>query len=233
MATDTLKPPAANRPKTTAATAVFLAIREDILAGRLAPGLRLKIEQLCERYETTANPVREALNRLSSEGFVDIEDQRGFSVAPISLERWRELVRSRRILEGCVLREAMSNRTEAWEDGIVVSLYRLRRTPRFLSGSDHVPNPEWELRHHGFHNALLESCNSAILLNFCEELREQSDRYRHIASISPNARQTYDDEHQAIADAVLEGRTERAVDLLGAHYNMTLSVVENYFRDGA
>lgn len=216
--------------KTTAASAVFAALRRDILSGALLPGSRLRIDGLCQTYEATINPVREALNRLTAEGLVDLEDQRGFSVAPISIEEWQEIVRARCLMEACALREAIQNRTEAWEEGIVLSLYRLQRTPRFLEGEPLRPNPDWELRHHMFHNALLVTCNSRIVLEFCEELRERSDRYRHIASISPQARKTYGAEHSEIADATLDGDADKAVELLAAHYQRTLAVVEDYLQ---
>jgi len=226
MAKTTSRRPTAG--KATAASAIFAAIRLDILAGKLPPGSRLKIDALCQAYETTLNPVREALNRLTAEGLVDLEDQRGFSVAPVSIEEWREIVRGRCLMEACALREAIRNRTEAWEEGIVLSLYRLSRTPRFIEGTAQTPNPEWEPRHHAFHNALLTACNSRIVLEFCEDLRERSDRYRHIASISPQARQSYVEEHRDIADAVLDGDADKAVELLTAHYRRTLAVVEDF-----
>ncbi len=212
--------------KRTAASMVFDALRRDILVGALTPGSRLKIETLCQAYDATINPVREALNRLTAIGLVDLEDQRGFSVAPISLEDWREIVRGRSLIEACALREAMTNRTDAWEEGIIVALFRLSKTARFLDGEALLPNPEWELRHHAFHNALLLTCNSRIVLDFCEDLRERSDRYRHIASVSPAARQTYGQEHSDIADAVLAGNADLAVELLTRHYQRTLDVVE-------
>ena len=217
--------------KITAATAVFAAIRLDILSGILQPGSRLRIDSLCQTYEATINPVREALNRLTAEGLVELEDQRGFSVAPVSIDEWREIVRGRCLMESCALREAIRNRTETWEEGIVLSLYRLSRTPRFIEDGTQKPNPDWEPRHHAFHNALLVTCDSRIILEFCEELRERSDRYRHIASISPQARKTYGAEHSEIADAVLNGDADKAVELLTAHYERTLAVVETYFEE--
>lgn len=225
--------PSTPRPvagKITAASAVFSAIRRDILAGSLPPGSRLRIDTLCQTYGATINPVREALNRLTSEGLVLLEDQRGFSVSPVTIEEWREIVRARCLMEACALREAMRNRTDAWEEGIVLSLYRLSRTPRFLEGEEPRPNPEWEPRHHAFHNALLVTCNARIVLQYCKDLRERSDRYRHIATLSPQARQTYGAEHSEIAEAVLSGEADKAADLLTAHYRRTLEVVEAYFQ---
>src|SRR3546814_10393105 len=51
-------------------------------------GIKLQIEDLKARYGLSASPLREALARLVSQGFVQIENQRGFRVAPMrSAER--------------------------------------------------------------------------------------------------------------------------------------------------
>jgi GntR family carbon starvation induced transcriptional regulator len=213
--------------RATAATAVYDRLRSEILSGALDPASKLRIEFLCQRYEAGASPVREALNRLSAEGFVDREDQRGFSVAPVSLAQLRELVQTRCWLEGRALQEAIAHRTDAWEEGIVLSLHRLSRQARFAS--DMSLNPEWERYHHAFHHALLATCGSSILLRFCQELREQADRYRLIAARSIFPKRNERDEHRAIAEATINGLTEEAIERLMAHYRRTLEIIEGCF----
>lgn len=217
--------------KATGSSIAFVALRRDILTGALKPGQRLKIDDLRRAYNYTANPMREALNRLAAEGLVDFADQRGFSVAAVSLAEWREIVRGRCIIESCLLRESIQNRTDAWEDEVVRSLHRLTRTPRFVPGEEKRPNPDWETNHHQFHRALLANCGARILLEVCQDLRDKSDRYRHVASIAPQARTTYDEEHTKIAHAAINGEIDVACDLLVNHYKMTLRVVEEYFSD--
>jgi len=58
-------------------------IREDIVAGRLVPDLRLKTADLAGRYGVSANPIREALQRLEGEGLVVILPNRGARVRVI------------------------------------------------------------------------------------------------------------------------------------------------------
>jgi len=70
----------------TLASSVYERIREDILIGRLQPGEKLRIDTLRQRYTVGGSPIREALNRLSSEGLVLQHDQRGFGVLPASIE---------------------------------------------------------------------------------------------------------------------------------------------------
>jgi DNA-binding GntR family transcriptional regulator len=58
-------------------------IRDDIVGGRLPSGARLKVSELAQRYGTSTNPVREALQQLRGEGFVVISRNRGARVRPI------------------------------------------------------------------------------------------------------------------------------------------------------
>ena len=60
-------------------------LRRDILHGKLFPGEKLHIDNLSERYGIGKVPLREALNRLSSEGLAERKSHRGFFVAPISM----------------------------------------------------------------------------------------------------------------------------------------------------
>ncbi len=224
---ETTIPEHAPPARSTAASTAFAAIRRDILSGALAPGRKLRIDGLCKAYGATINPVREALNRLTSEGLVTQEDQRGFSVAPISLEDWRDVVHARCLMEGCALGEAIRHRDETWEERVVVALHWLSRTPHW-SADEKTANPDWGPRHNAFHDALLSACGSQIMLAYCRELRERADRYRHIASTNFKRRDSLD-EHRAIADAAMAGDTELAVARLTQHYMTTFAVIERYF----
>lgn len=61
---------------------VYEMIREDIVSGRLGPNERLKVADLAEHYQTSTNPVREALQQLRGEGFVLIEPNAGRGSGP-------------------------------------------------------------------------------------------------------------------------------------------------------
>lgn len=58
-------------------------IREDIVGGRLPPDLHLKTADLAAQYGVSANPIREALQRLEGEGLVVILPNRGARVRKI------------------------------------------------------------------------------------------------------------------------------------------------------
>ena len=84
---------------TTVGSETYLRIKRDIIFGDLAPGSKLKLNGLKERYETSMSTLRETLNRLASEGFVDAMEQRGFFVVPVSAEDLTEIADLRILLE--------------------------------------------------------------------------------------------------------------------------------------
>ena len=62
----------------TVGQSTFQTIKEDIIFGVLKPGLKLKLSVLKDQYNASVSILRETLNRLASEGFVEAKDQRGF-----------------------------------------------------------------------------------------------------------------------------------------------------------
>jgi len=206
-------------------------IRRDILYGELYPEDKLQIDAISERYGIGAVPVREALNRLSSEGLVERKSHRGFYVASISMSNLEELVKTRIWLETLALRESIKNGDEAWEEALVVSYHRLARTHRRLpEDAGREVSEEWETRHKAFHMLLLDRCGSEWLLGFCSSLMDQSVRYRNLSmNLTPSKqrREGAAAEHQALLDAVLEHDADRACALLERHYQITLDVLRS------
>jgi DNA-binding GntR family transcriptional regulator len=86
------------------------ALREEILAGRLTAGERLVEEAIAKRYGVSRVPVREALTRLQSEGFVTIVRYRGAAVSETLIQDSRELLQIRRGLEILAAQLAAENR---------------------------------------------------------------------------------------------------------------------------
>ncbi|WP_210490892.1 GntR family transcriptional regulator [Microvirga antarctica] len=212
--------------KTTAATIVYRKLRQDILRGVLEPGQKLAIDVIAERYGTGTNPVREALNRLSAERLVDRHEQRGFFVPAISIENWRELVKTRCWLETKALEESMRNRTTEWEEGIVLSFYRLSRVQASKEELDPAKRSEWEVPHRAFHLALIANCQSTWMLEFCEVLMDHAQRYIFVSDSYAYPRRNGLEEHRALMDVILGGEILSATEMLVEHYHRTLNKIE-------
>src|SRR5438093_10646173 len=89
-----------------ASEVAFDAIRRAIVAGRLAPGERLREVALAKQLGISATPVREALARLQQEGLVQVEPRRGAVVPRLGTHDIMEVYELRELLEANAARRA-------------------------------------------------------------------------------------------------------------------------------
>lgn len=209
----------------TLASQLYARLRHEIVRGILLPGEKLRIESLRARYGVGASPIREALNRLSAEGLVQQQDQKGFQVAPVSLDELFELTRTRCWVNEITLRESIANGDAAWEEGIVVAFHRMIRTSRPLPTTQDPESVEWELYHRRFHTSLIAACGSRWLLSFAEMLVESTERYRHLSHGALIPSRDPVSEHRAIMDATLDRDAPSAITLLNEHTRRTAEIV--------
>lgn len=196
---------------------VYNRIRDDIIHGKLTPDSKLRIEELREKYEISASPLREALNRLAGEGFVNVIGQRGFSVAPVSLDDLHDITRMRIHLECEALSESIEKGDDTWEANILASCHRLSKA----TGMRETDFPEWEKRNNEFHEALIAACTSPWLLRFRHTLYEQHKRYRVISVIAHDESRDVNAEHEAIKNAALDRDATLACDMARQHIQRT------------
>jgi GntR family transcriptional regulator, carbon starvation induced regulator len=197
----------------TLASKIAEKLRLAVIRGELAPGERLRLGELSKAFNVSLSPLREALSRLSSEGFLIVEDQRGFRAPPVSEENLSEIVQLRRDLEIYALRESIQKGDLEWETAVTAALYRLERTDR----GDPTLGEQWEERHREFHLALASACKMPLLLNICETLHDHFDRYRRLflAKSPPDPRVPA--EHRRIAEASIARSLDEACDLMRKH----------------
>lgn len=94
-------PATAKEPKRSADSSerAYQTIRKLLVEFKLRPSERINEVQLSRTLELSRTPIREALNRLASEGFVQLEPNRGFHVRPLRTEGLLDLYELRSILE--------------------------------------------------------------------------------------------------------------------------------------
>ena len=91
---------------------VYRALRLEIGRLQLAPGERLRLDELAARFQVSLTPVRHALRRLESEGLVVSVRRRGSRVAPLSVEELEEIQALRLGLESFLARRGAERCTE-------------------------------------------------------------------------------------------------------------------------
>ena len=200
-------------------------LQHDIIAGNLAPGTRLGIVDLVQRYEIGATPMREGLSRLISRGLIIGIGQRGFRVADISREDLADITRMRSVVEMEALRLAIEHGDDAWEAGIISSLHQMRRHIDRTGDEFREGAPDFDKLHKGFHTALLAACGSKRLLSAHSELYDQAYRYRRVMMRGFDSGSRFVAAHQLLADRVLARETGPAQAMLTSHLHSTLAFV--------
>jgi DNA-binding GntR family transcriptional regulator len=204
---------------------VYATLRADILSARLEPGQKLKIKDLCDRLSAGSSAVREALSRLGSEGLVVVEPQRGFRVAPLSMDELHDLTRTRGQIEALCIRDAIASGDVEWEIGLMAALHRMLRMPKEVEGDPRRYSQAFTDAHTAFHEALVAACVSPWLLTLRRLLFTQSERYRSLTRPLGETERDLDKEHRLIADAALARDADRCVALMQEHLGLTARIL--------
>jgi GntR family carbon starvation induced transcriptional regulator len=127
--------------KQTKSTQIFQRLRHDLLHGAFAPGMKLQMDDLKERYQVGYSPLREALFRLVSNGLVQFEEQCGFSVPELSIEELYDIYQNRMRIENTALELAMEHGDDLWEAEVIACWYRYAK---FMKSNEVLDPQIWE-----------------------------------------------------------------------------------------
>lgn len=210
----------------TLADDVYRQIRADILACRIAPGTKLRINEFCERFGVSLGAVREALSKLSADGLVVAEAQKGYQVAPVSRDELVDLTQTRIEIECLCLRDAIATGDLEWESRIVASFHRLTRIDEHDKTDTARLSDAWIVAHSEFHSALVSACRSEVKLRIRHALYEQTERYRRLSvPVRGKAKRDVNGEHRALMSAALKRNTELACSLMAKHLGKTADIL--------
>ena len=199
----------------TLADRAYHAVRAQILDGRIAPGEFIREDELSEAMEVSRTPIREALGRLASEGFLERLPHRGFRVPEESVEDLLELYPIIASLDLLAGRLALPRLTS--ED--VARLREINDQLKEAEGREDV-QALIELNNR-FHHLFSERSGSHRLCSLLDDLRAQLMRLEHwYYSDGEHARQSID-QHDEIIRAVEGGDHARALDLLERNMALT------------
>jgi GntR family transcriptional regulator, carbon starvation induced regulator len=206
---------------TTLTARVFALMRSDILGLRLEPGSKLVLEELRDKYDVGASPLRESLSRLAVEGLVTGEDRRGFRVAQITEDDFIDLTMLRKEIEVLAVTRSVERGDDMWEANLLRSFHHMSLATPEARGTG-----EWPTRHQAFHEALVSACESPRLLHLRRQLFDQFTRYQRIAPRHVWRSAIHDTEHKKMLDAALARDTRKCEALILAHIKVLDVIVE-------
>lgn len=212
---------AAIRPGTEAVTTRAVAdwVRDRIRVGRLVPGQRLVEADIVRDTHASRSKVREALQRLESEGLVSIEEFRGASVKRLGIDEVRQIYRTRMALEGLAAGEFAASSNAALKA-------RLQAIQDELNQWEHKGNHDRFARlNDSWHRLIIEGSGNTYVAQFLTRLTVPI--YRLLFSTFYNAQRIglANADHRLITAAILEGRTEDAEMAMRAHISQGLNAL--------
>jgi DNA-binding GntR family transcriptional regulator len=162
-----------------------------------------------------------------AEGLVVAEEQRGYKVAPVTLEDLHDLTHARILIEVDLMRRSIEKGDDDWEIRVISSLHRLAKIEE-RSPEDYATNVEWKATHRQFHEALVSASGSPTLLAVRNSLFDRAERYRNLSAMfRPHPRDKVG-EHRALMQAAISRNADQACALIRSHIQTTSDNVAKY-----
>ncbi len=189
-------------------------IEDDIIYGNLPPGVKLEEAELCEKYNVSRTPIREALKLLASEGLIEIRPRRGAVVPKLNLVTLCEMFEVMAELEGMCGRLA-ARRISDEEKHELLSLHR--ECEQYMTSDDSEAYYEANKKFHFF---LYSLSRNQYLMEQAIGLHNRLHPYRRLQLRVNNRMQTSFAEHEAIVNAIVAADESLSESLLKSHVSV-------------
>lgn len=194
-------------------------LRTMVLEGELSPGSRISEKQLCEAFEVSRTPLREALKVLANEGIIELLPNRGARVTEVEPREVHDLFEVMAALEGLSGRLLASRASDAEIDEIrtlherMVAHYRRQERREYFRLNQRI------------HRRLTEIAGNRVLLDQQEQLTLKITRARYAANLQLGRWDESMREHEAILAALEARDTEALATAMAEHMRHTGAAV--------
>ena len=182
-------------------------LRDAIVRGDLPPGMALRQDRFAQAIGISKIPLREALARLETEGFVLSSPGRGVVVAEVRPEQVQEIFQLRHMLEEELLAAAMPRMTPEALDLAEAAIREFDIAPTVELG-----RINWR-----FHSALYAPSGRALSLEILRSLYLHAERYVQLHMSAMDQDRTSNEDHRRLLAACRAGRSGEACGILRDH----------------
>ena len=183
----------------------YRVLEEQLVTLKLAPGQLIAEKDLMEKADIGRTPVREAIQRLSAEGLLQVLPRKGLMVTPLRRSDLGQIIEARRVLERLLVVKAAERATSDQRQALAVLAARIEAADDDLEGF-------FRLDQH-LNDLLDEACNNRFLVKALTAMHSQCRRlwYLHRRRLDlPRSAQL----HGGLARAVAQGNGAGAIRAL-------------------
>jgi len=183
-------------PRLSLSEAAYTAVKEELLSAKYAPGDRVAVERLCQELAVSRTPVWDALNRLETEGVVEIVPRKGVYLVTFSPEKAREIYVVRAALEGMATRLAAEQLTDRQLGQLQTAL---DQQAACLDSKDVHGYAGATIK---FHDIIVEAAGNRMLQRLLDSVYSQMEVLRLRTLYLPTRLRASYSEHQSIFAAL-------------------------------
>ncbi|MBY8974839.1 GntR family transcriptional regulator [Rhodobacteraceae bacterium NNCM2] len=186
-------------------------LRDLIVRGTLAPGTKVQEQALCDQFDVSRTPLREALRSLAAEGLVVLTPRRGASIAEVTRRDLEEAFPIVGALEALAGELACQNITDAEIERAGV----LQR--RLVDAHDREDLAQYSAANAEIHQLILAAANNPTLAQMLKGLDGRVRRARYMVNISGVRWAAAVAEHELILEALQARDGKRLGEILKEH----------------
>lgn len=197
-------------------------LRNEILAGRFAPGDRLLEIGLADQYQCSRATVRAALVELAAEGLVEREANRGAKVRRITIEEAIQITEARAALESLIASRAATNATaddQAELQQVIADMRAAVADGRSVDYSD---------LNAVLHRRIREMSGHDVAAHLVGNLRNRSAHHQYRLALMPGRPTESIEQHSAIVEAIVAGDEAAAADAMRQHLLSVIDVLTRW-----
>jgi DNA-binding GntR family transcriptional regulator len=205
---------------------VYEDIRRQIVEEKLGPGQWLIERELCETYSMSRTPIREILWKLTADGFLEQEANRGFVVRRLGLEQIFEIFQTREAIEGMAARLACRRGGEEFRA-------TLREIKKKILSTHIESDPKLGIAlGRELHRAIMQAAHNGIMADINMRLENLTVLTANITKRSPAIETASANAHLNIINAMLQQDEEKSEQLMREHLRETCRNVVDQFYPG-
>lgn len=201
--------------KKTLSEQIYHILKEDIISGTVAPGEKLTLKMLQEKFQVSSTPIREALTRLTEDSLVTYYSNIGIKVVELNDNDIREIYEFIGDLDSLAIQYAFSQNEPNNISRLTEELSEnISDASRCLAEFD---QKNWIIHSDRFHLIFYDYCRNERLRSAADKLRGQLTILSSAYETIPENQVKIHEEHLKIYDACLKGNIGSAVLLMKLH----------------
>jgi DNA-binding GntR family transcriptional regulator len=201
---------------------VYEKLRQEIIKGTLKPGQKLVMASLAKKFGTSETPIREAIRRLESDGYLIFTPHSGAIVTEINRQELSEIYLIRISLEALATRLAVN--FISYDDLIWLK----KKNGEMKIAVENGRYEQLARLNKAFHLRIYKAAPFPRLYKMIADLWDAFERWPSIFTYVPERALTAIEEHEQIIEALETLDVDRADDLMKEQKKKSLEALQKY-----